>query len=121
MFASGSPFPPVEIGGKRCVPGQGNNVYIFPAMGMAVYATEAKRVTQEMFIIAAKAVAEQVGQGSLDQGLIYPPQSTILAASTHVATKVAEYIFDNDLARVARPADVAALIAAKAYTPRYRD
>ena len=119
VFASGSPFPPVVVGGKRFVPGQGNNVYIFPAMGMAVYATEAKRVTEEMFIVAAKAVAEQVGQDCLDEGLIYPPQSTILQASLHVAEKVAAYIFDHDLAGVPRPDDVTALIKAKAYAPRY--
>lgn len=66
IFASGSPFPPVEIDGQRRVPGQGNNVYIFPAMGMAVYATEADRVTDDMFIVAAQAVAEQVGDAQLD-------------------------------------------------------
>ena len=119
VFASGSPFPPVEVDGKRFVPGQGNNVYIFPAMGMAVYATEATRVTEEMFIVAARAVAEQVGEDSLEKGLIYPPQSQILAASLHVATKVAEYIYDHGLARVPRPDDVKAQIAAKAYKPVY--
>ena len=103
VFASGSPFPPVEIGGRKFVPGQGNNVYIFPAMGMAVFATEATRVTEEMFIIAAKAVAEQVTEEDLSLGLIYPPQSRILEASLHVAERVAGYIFDKDLARVARP------------------
>ena len=120
VFASGSPFPPVDIDGRRFVPGQGNNVYIFPAMGMAVYATEAKRVTDDMFIVAAKAVAEQVDQGSLDEGLIYPPQAAIFKASMHVAAKVAEYIFDHDIARVPRPADIATLIRGKAYVPRYR-
>ena len=87
IFASGSPFPPLTVSGKHFVPGQGNNVYIFPAMGMAVYATEASRVTDEMFIVAAKAVAEQVGEDSLEVGLIYPPQSKIFTASLHVAEK----------------------------------
>ena len=119
IFASGSPFPPVDVAGKHFVPGQGNNVYIFPAMGMAVYATQASRVTQDMFIVAAKAVAEQVDQASLDLGLIYPPQSKILEASMHVAIKVADHIFEHGLARVERPADVPALIKAKAYAPHY--
>jgi malate dehydrogenase (oxaloacetate-decarboxylating)(NADP+) len=119
IFASGSPFPAVEVAGKTFVPGQGNNVYIFPAMGMAIFATEAKRVTEEMFIVAARAVAEQVTDQSLATGLIYPPQSQILKASLHVATRVAEYIFDNNLARVSRPTDIGALIRARAYRPVY--
>jgi malate dehydrogenase (oxaloacetate-decarboxylating)(NADP+) len=121
IFASGSPFPPVEFQGKTFVPGQGNNVYIFPAMGMAVFATEAKRVTDQMFIIAAKAVAEQVGQSSLDKGLIYPPKSDIFEASLHVATNLAGYIFEQGLAGIDRPDDVAALVRSRAYRPVYRD
>jgi len=119
IFASGSPFPPVHVGGKTFVPGQGNNVYIFPAMGMAVYATEARRVTEDMFIVAAQAVAEQVSDETLASGLIYPPQSSILKASLHTAAKIAEYIFDHNLAGVSRPDDISALIASKAYTPAY--
>jgi malate dehydrogenase (oxaloacetate-decarboxylating)(NADP+) len=120
IFASGSPFPPVEIAGRTFVPGQGNNVYIFPAMGMAVFATEATRVTQEMFIVAAKAVAEQVSEESLATGLIYPPQSRILEASLHVARRIAEYIFHKQLARVPRPDEIQAHIRACAYRPVYR-
>jgi malate dehydrogenase (oxaloacetate-decarboxylating)(NADP+) len=119
IFASGSPFPPVEINGQKFVPGQGNNVYIFPAIGMAVFATEATRVTEEMFIIAARGVAEQVSDASLATGLIYPPQSQILEASLHVAIQVAEHIFDKGLARVSRPRDIAAHIRAAAYRPVY--
>jgi len=119
VFASGSPFPPVELDGQHFVPGQGNNVYIFPAMGMAIYATEARHVTDEMFIVAAKAVAEQVGQESLDRGLIYPAQSKILEASLHVAARVATFIYDHELAGVPRPDDVRAQIEAKAYKPVY--
>jgi malate dehydrogenase (oxaloacetate-decarboxylating)(NADP+) len=121
VFASGSPFPPVEIAGRHFVPGQGNNVYIFPAMGMAVFATEAKRVTEEMFIVAARAVAEQVTEENLSTGLIYPPQSHILDASLHVAERIAAYIFDQGLARVPRPDDVRAMIHARAYRPVYSE
>jgi malate dehydrogenase (oxaloacetate-decarboxylating)(NADP+) len=119
VFASGSPFPPVEAAGRHFVPGQGNNVYIFPAMGMAVFATEATRVTEEMFIVAARAVAEQVTDENLASGLIYPPQSRILDASLHVAERIAAYIFDQGLARVPRPDDIGSLIRTRAYRPVY--
>ncbi len=121
VFASGSPFPPVQFNGKTFIPGQGNNVYIFPAMGMAVFATEATRVTEEMFIVAAQAVAEQVTEENLSMGLIYPPQSRILEASLHVAERIAAYIFDQGLTRVPRPDDVGALIRARAYRPVYAE
>jgi malate dehydrogenase (oxaloacetate-decarboxylating)(NADP+) len=119
IFASGSPFPPVEIAGRRFVPGQGNNVYIFPAMGMAVFATEATRVTEEMFIVAAQAVAEQVTEENLSIGLIYPPQSRILEASLHVAERIAVSIFKQGLAGVPRPDDIGALIRTRVYRPLY--
>ncbi|HEY0791796.1 MAG TPA: NAD-dependent malic enzyme [Chthoniobacterales bacterium] len=119
IFASGSPFDPVRFGGRTFVPGQGNNVYIFPAMGMAILATEARRVTEAMFICAAKAVAEQVTEAQLDSGLIYPPQSQIFKTSLHVAVKVAQAIFDQDLARIPKPPDLEAHVRACAYKPEY--
>ena len=64
-------FPPVRFGGKTLVPGQGNNLYIFPAVGLAIVATKAQRVTDEMFVVAARAVADQVTQAELDSGLLH--------------------------------------------------
>ncbi len=119
IFASGSPFQPVQFEGQTFVPGQGNNVYIFPALGMAIYATAARRVTDEMFLCAAAAVAEQVTPANLALGLIYPPQSNMLETSIHVATRVAELIFESNLAGIARPDDVNALIRSKVYQPEY--
>jgi malate dehydrogenase (oxaloacetate-decarboxylating)(NADP+) len=121
VFASGSPYPPVEINGQKFVPGQGNNVYIFPAVGMAVLATEARRVTEQMFIIAAQAVAEQVTDANLATGLIYPPTANIFDASLHTAARIAGYIFDQNLAGIPRPADIEAHIRASAYKPAYPD
>jgi malate dehydrogenase (oxaloacetate-decarboxylating)(NADP+) len=120
VFASGSPFAPVQYRDRTIVPGQCNNMYIFPAMGLAVYATQATRVTDEMFIAAARAVAEQVTEAHLDTGLIYPPLSTILKAEVHVARRVAEVIFARGFARVKEPKDLGALIESQVYKPEYR-
>ena len=119
VFASGSPFPPLQYDGRTFVPGQGNNVYIFPAIGMAVYATEASRVPDDAFIAAARGVADQVMAADLEVGLIYPPQSAILATELRVAERVAEALLDGGFARVPRPADLRSYIASKAYRPEY--
>ena len=119
IFASGSPFDTVEISGRKFIPGQGNNVFIFPAMGLAVFATEAKRVTDDMFICAAKALAAQVSEEMLRSGLIYPPISEILKVSFNVAVKTAEYIFDNHLAGTERPENIEEFIKSRVYYPAY--
>ena len=119
IFASGSPFPPVAINGTVLVPGQGNNVYIYPAVGLAVYATEAARVTDEMFLKAAESLAARTSDAELTVGLIYPPIERIHQSAVEVAVEVARLIFDRGLARVERPADIAAWIRSKVYDPAY--
>ncbi|HEX3375671.1 MAG TPA: malic enzyme-like NAD(P)-binding protein, partial [Candidatus Acidoferrales bacterium] len=102
---AGVQFAPVHYNGQTFLPGQANNFYIFPAVGMAIYATQTKRVTDEMFIEAGQAVADQVPADLLKQGLLYPLQSNILETEIQTAARVAKVVFDADLARVASPTD----------------
>jgi malate dehydrogenase (oxaloacetate-decarboxylating)(NADP+) len=120
IYAAGVQFRPVTYNGQTFLPGQANNFYIFPAVGMAIFATQAKRVTDEMFIEAGQAVADQVPSDLLKQGLLYPLQSNILEAEIQTATRVAKLVFDSGLARVERPAgDMVAFIRKQVYKPQY--
>jgi malate dehydrogenase (oxaloacetate-decarboxylating)(NADP+) len=120
LYAAGVQFPAVSFGGQILLPGQANNLYIFPAVGMAIYATQTKRVTDEMFIEAARALADQVTPAQLKQGLLYPPQSNILEIEIKTAARVAKVAFESNLARVARPTDYEAFIRSHVYEPAYR-
>jgi malate dehydrogenase (oxaloacetate-decarboxylating)(NADP+) len=119
IYAAGVQFPPVHLNGQTFVPGQANNFYIFPAVGMAIFATQASRVTDEMFIEAAYEVADEVQPELLKQGLLYPLQSNILETEIQTAARVAKLVFDSKLARVPRPADMIAFIRSHVYKPEY--
>ena len=119
IYAAGVQFPPVHYNGQTFLPGQANNFYIFPAVGMAIFATQAKRVTDEMFIEAGQAVADQVPSELLKQGLLYPLQSNIIEAEIQTAARVAKLVFDSNLATVPRPTDMVAFIRKHVYKPEY--
>jgi len=87
---------------------------------MAIYTTNAKRATDEMFIEAAHAVADQVTPEQLKLGMLFPPQSNILEVEIQTAARVAKLVFDSDLALVDRPADMDSFIRRHVYQPEYQ-
>ncbi len=119
IFACGSPFPAVKLGGKTFVPRQGNNSYIFPGVGLGAVAVKTRRVTNEMFLAAAETLAGMVSEADLAQGSIYPPLSEMRAVSAAIATSVATVAFDRGLAGVPRPDDVGAFVRSQMYEPSY--
>jgi len=121
LFASGSPFAPVTLDGRRYVPRQGNNSYIFPGVGLGAIAAGARRITDEMFMAAVFALCAQVTPEDLAQGSLYPPLARVREVSAHIAAAVAKVVFDAGLAGIPRPADLLAHVRAQMYEPRYAD
>jgi malate dehydrogenase (oxaloacetate-decarboxylating)(NADP+) len=119
IYAGGVQFPPVHLDGQTLLPSQANNLYIFPAVGLAIYLTRPKRATDEMFIEAAQAVADQVSPEQLKLGMLFPPQSNILKVEVETAARVARFMFDNGLGTVERPADIRSWVEGQLYHPQF--
>ncbi|MFT9258094.1 MAG: NAD-dependent malic enzyme [Acetobacter sp.] len=119
LFAAGLQFPEVTLHGHSFYPGQANNFYIFPALGLAVYATRPKLMTDDVVIESARALAGQVGATARERGRLYPPQDDILDVCVTSAARIAEYIFDRGMATVDRPTDIRAWIEGLTYRPHY--
>lgn len=119
IFASGSPFAPVEINGEMKIPGQGNNAYVFPGLGLGVLAAEARRITDAMLITAAQALAETVSEERLAQGSLYPPLHDIRKVSQQIAIAVARTASEEGLTETVIDDAFAERVSAGMYDPRY--
>ena len=119
LFACGSPFDAVTFKGKTHVPRQSNNSYIFPGVGLGVIASGARRVTDEMFLAAARALARQTSKADLAQGSLFPPLARIRDVSAHIAAAVAGVAYEQRLTSRRRPPNLLARIRAQMYDPRY--
>jgi malate dehydrogenase (oxaloacetate-decarboxylating)(NADP+) len=119
IFASGSPFHAVQHGDQTFIPSQANNAYIFPGVGLGLIFCGSSRVTDEMFLAAARALANRVGDEDLARGSVFPPLHRIRAISSAIAVAVAGVAYQRGLAHNPEPADLHACIEAAMYQPEY--
>jgi malate dehydrogenase (oxaloacetate-decarboxylating)(NADP+) len=119
VYASGSPFDPIKYKGKTYTTGQGNNMYIFPGVGLGAVVCEATKITDSMFYIAAKTLADLVKEEDLKKGRVYPDLNDIREISAHIAFAVCEIAYANGIAWANRPENLFEYIKSKMFQPVY--
>eukprot|EP01090_Pellita_catalonica_P019810 TRINITY_DN6846_c0_g1_i1.p1 TRINITY_DN6846_c0_g1~~TRINITY_DN6846_c0_g1_i1.p1 ORF type:complete len:278 (-),score=50.20 TRINITY_DN6846_c0_g1_i1:42-875(-) len=119
IFASGSPFDPVEVDGVTHYPSQGNNMYVFPGLGFGAVLAQAKKVTTGMIIIAARALANSVNEEEFKEGRLYPVLDRIRDLSAEIAVAVIEKAFEEGVATIERPEDLLAYVKSNMFYPAY--
>jgi malate dehydrogenase (oxaloacetate-decarboxylating)(NADP+) len=118
IYAVGVQFPPLHYNGNTYLPGQANNFYAYPAVGLAIYATRPKFVTDEMFIEGA--TADQMTEKQLKMDMLFNPQSNVLDTEVRTAERVSKLVFERSLARVDPPKDINPWLRGMLYKPEYK-
>lgn len=120
IVATGSPFPAVTHAGRTHIIGQGNNVYIFPGVGLGCILSEVHEVTDSMFLVAARAVAERVSDERLATGAVYPDQSELRDVSRAIAATVMREARRQNLGRLIPDESIDEMVADAMWYPEYR-
>ena len=121
LFASGSPFDSVEIEGKTFIPGQGNNAYIFPGVGLGIILSQAEVISDNLFLAAAETLSDLVSEEQLSSGQLYPSLKDIRKVSKEIAITVAKKAFSEGLTNLAVPKDIENSLDRIIYDPVYPD
>ena len=119
LVATGSPFAPVERVGRTHLIGQSNNAFIFPGVGLGAIVAEAHEVTDDMFLEAARTLADQVTQDRLDRGALYPPVHALRDVSRRIASRVVQVARDAGVGRTITDEDIDAFVEDEIWFPEY--
>lgn len=119
VYASGSPFEPIKYKGKTYVTGQGNNMYIFPGVGLGANVCKATKITDSMFYAAAKTLANLVSKEDLKKGRVYPDLNDIRKISAHIAVSVCEVAYSEGIAWEKRPENLLEIVKSTMFQPVY--
>ena len=121
LFASGSPFDPIEMDGKTFIPGQGNNAYIFPGVGLGIVLSRSNIISDDLFLTAAHSLSSLVSDEELSNGQVYPSLSNIRSVSKKIAVSVAKKAMSDGLTNIPLPQNLENHLDSIIYNPEYQD